>query len=280
MRKTSAFTLVELLVVISIIAVLIAILLPSLNKARDHAQTVVCASNLRQIGIACQAYAVESKGCIVPVAIHRPGTAERQEMWATLLVARGYLPAPIVTDSAAPRATGSVFFCPSGNADTNTTIYPTSVRDAGRSAIRQPANSGTPSVLLNGFVDVWYGLNGATGNSTAFWEGPTSLPGRGLPWEGSSSYQPARLSMFRKSSQVAFIFDGIFTNPTLKSAVTPPAFRIGGRHGQIDTNPLTNVLFLDGHVEILPRKNMPTSAAHFQLNQLRYFSHPYWRVEQ
>lgn len=61
-RNRAAFTLVELLVVIGIIALLMSILLPALNKARRSSREVQCMSNLRQFGLGFQMYANDSKG--------------------------------------------------------------------------------------------------------------------------------------------------------------------------------------------------------------------------
>jgi prepilin-type N-terminal cleavage/methylation domain-containing protein/prepilin-type processing-associated H-X9-DG protein len=69
--KSRGFTLVELLVVIGIIAVLVSLLLPALNKARDASRTVACLSNLKQIMMATTAYATVSRDGL-PAGSHSP----------------------------------------------------------------------------------------------------------------------------------------------------------------------------------------------------------------
>ena len=83
-RRPSAFTLVELLVVISIIALLIAILLPALQAARFAAKSVVCGSNQRQMYVALAAYYVDTQGYTytMPAGLWSTSTAGEYELHA------------------------------------------------------------------------------------------------------------------------------------------------------------------------------------------------------
>lgn len=72
-RAVTGFTLVELLVVISILALLIAILLPSLSKARQQAKGLLCATNLHTQGQAMQMYANEYAGIIPSQVFNNSG---------------------------------------------------------------------------------------------------------------------------------------------------------------------------------------------------------------
>lgn len=64
--KRKGFTLIELLVVIAIIALLLAIVVPALKRAKSAARFLVCKSNLRSLATAINSYTVENKGAFIP----------------------------------------------------------------------------------------------------------------------------------------------------------------------------------------------------------------------
>jgi prepilin-type N-terminal cleavage/methylation domain-containing protein/prepilin-type processing-associated H-X9-DG protein len=78
MKKTDGFTLVELLVVISIIAILMAVLIPALSKAREQAKKVVCANNLKTMALGDQMYANDCDDYHVPIL---NGRSQNDWMW-------------------------------------------------------------------------------------------------------------------------------------------------------------------------------------------------------
>lgn len=66
MKRPNGFTLVELLVVVGIIAILAALILPALSRARESARRATCVNNLRQLGLSFQMFAAESSGLLPP----------------------------------------------------------------------------------------------------------------------------------------------------------------------------------------------------------------------
>lgn len=80
-KSKQAFTLVELIVVIAIITLLTGLLLPALAAARGAAQTTVCKSNLRQLGIAWMAFEVDNKYIMPRIVMDNP-TEYTYKTWA------------------------------------------------------------------------------------------------------------------------------------------------------------------------------------------------------
>ena len=286
--RHSGFTLVELLVVIGIIALLISILLPALNKAREASRVAACLSNLRQLGTVHATYVAENKGYIVPCDIGDWMTAPGPngyailDSWETILVASRYLPYP-QTVANAPPSDSNALFCPSALQEfiANSSVtsgLPTSRTDGeGAKAVQHMSKLWDPGRI----VYSWYGINGTSGSASY-------IPCRRWPTDGTSPTTPAnppkpipKITDVRKSSEVVFLFDGISIN--LQST---NANRLNARHNK---QTATNILFFDGHADTYPTKGLPggvgdanpagTTFGLTNLQDPKYAGGPKWRLD-
>ncbi|MGN6504058.1 MAG: type II secretion system protein [Tepidisphaeraceae bacterium] len=317
-RLARAFTLVELLVVIGIIALLISILLPALNSARQAAKTVVCLSNLRQLSLACAMYTSQtsytvpamvygngatsgSKTTATPgpngSSIYVPGAYQFQT-WPTILYNAHLIQTPTASSPTDAPITRGVFYCPAGQSDFLADGLLTNPITSGFSADQWHVHD-TSAAYCTGYrwtgresatsplvmIDSWYGINANDrGQLTGFSNYPAYANGVSLA-ETSGSARIAlgnnylvRASSIRDASKVAFLYDGVYTSPSIDAG------RINGRHGK--NHQYTNVGFIDGHAETVNRFDLPWLAVYaygpsnqFAYNKLVDFPKVHWRVD-
>src|SRR5688500_5685345 len=186
-QRRTAFTLVELLVVIGIIAVLISILLPALTAARRQAAVVQCSSNMRQIAMAILMYADANKGKLPPAQINAAtpiNGVPNGFWWPNELVRGGYIKSPSLYPAPGSPTTSKVFNkssvlrCHEGVAEedsgavVNGHEYPTAFGN-NRFALANDTQGAADGIS----IPSWYMLNTRTAtNTSAIAPDPTLSP--------------------------------------------------------------------------------------------------------
>lgn len=211
MKTRRAFTLIELLVVIAIIAILAALLLPTLSKSKESALSVACKSNLRQLGIALNLYTGETG--FYPPSLHIDSSISG-------FVTYGW-PARLL-----PHVSGStgVFKCPSTSPDF---AWPTNRSSLG---YQFPYNVGKDEKFS-------YGYN-AWGVAAVGGLGLGDNPSNAMPV--SKVVKPADMIAIGDSDGNGGVDGEITFHRYLSFSVAP----LGARH-----NKGANAVFCDGHVE-------------------------------
>jgi prepilin-type N-terminal cleavage/methylation domain-containing protein/prepilin-type processing-associated H-X9-DG protein len=214
MRK-QAFTLVELLVVIGIIALLISILIPTLSSARNAAANTKCLSNLRQIGIAINLYANANKGSLPPGNWDGSpdGTyydPDKGTDWTVMIAStiNPKLGASYAEAGAAGTETGKtreIFLCPAVDAS------------LGDTTLSRTHYSSHARLMPTLFA----------------WDAMT----------GTKSFRPYILSSIKRSSEIALIFDGSLRDDADSNGVGGD-WSANPRGTQLDGNRLVYFPFL------------------------------------
>ncbi|MDB5325206.1 MAG: hypothetical protein JWM57_775 [Phycisphaerales bacterium] len=261
-HKRRGFTLVELLVVIGIIVLLVAILLPSLNRAREAANQVKCLSNLRSLGQAFVLYNNSNRNYNVPSYNMKSGTtstsaAYPMDGWGPILDRDGYV-------RVGEKRDGTVFTCPDAPPEYNVTkvakgtvLWPCVNPNTANSELTIPAEGFTKIIR----VGYWINADNPTGRIAAQVPGGpqwyyTASPGYG-PMGDGKIMGLQRITNMRRPTQTIVLADGIYAGRQGDIKITDTAnCRIGYRH-KSGGRPAANIAYADGHAGMLTTDEFP-----------------------
>ncbi len=255
------FSLVELLVVVSIIALLVSILLPAIGAARRQADAVACRSNLRQLGLALVMYANDNAGWVIPsytMTTYAGGGADPLEGWASILHRDGYVKGQRSNE-------GSVFICPS-MLDIEGMELGQTGNDPGRPkgwmdwpAARLGVQNLPVTIPSRGFNDIlrvgyWINADNPIGSKTSFT--PDLYYTCSVGYVGTNGVMHAqRMTRVRQAARLITLADGVYAGRQRDSRIGTTNCRIGYRHpGGAGA---ANAAFADGHVESLRGDEFP-----------------------
>jgi len=264
--RRSAFTLIELMVVVAIIAMLGAMLLPSLLAVREAARSAVCKYNLKGIGAGLVMYQSANNGFVVP-SYNMTGTSSPTDPdlaldgWATLMDQEG--------DVGATRTnTNNIYGCPDMENIDGWLAGNTGATDAtARGYMEWPSYSNgkqniattIPARGLNKIIRVGYWINADNPIGTVKTVVPnvyyTSSVGYGT--SGTGFMTPTSSTAFTKPSSLLVLADGIYAGRQAQSRLGDQYHRIGYRHKGLGLQTLTNVAYADGHADSIDSSVMP-----------------------